>query len=365
MKHITFKNKLYAPVSTGLFRHFVEVPDVEVFMSDKQPPFYWEGGKIPYILWAQIVSFMKWTQRTFKAEAHCTLFYNPTTKEWAAWAFPQKTLGMTVSLDTADERYKEDRRRFNGDWIMAGSVHHHCTSKAFQSSTDSADEMDKEGIHVTVGKVLDEIVDLHSRKVFSGTMCECKMSEFFAYPEWMANVPRHLQGCIEDDDVLGFVGEVPFPEEWKSRISERTFHTASSHSGATTGQTMTTAGGGTRTLVGGSNHGHQNNGYQHGHATHEQLRRQAERNRAEQVKRQIPEMDKVLDEWAISVAQHHGIDVRTMAKLWLTPESDATELNEQDQALYVSISAMYKNLTINKIKIPLLSIVDHMRALAK
>ncbi len=359
MKHVAFKNKLYSPVSTGLFRHFVEVPNVEVFMSDKQPPFYWEGGKIPFALWAQIVSFMKWTQRTFKSEAHCTLFYNTTTKEWAAWAFPQKTMGMTVSLDTADERYREDRKRFNGEWIMAGSVHHHCLSKAFQSGTDSADEVDKEGIHVTVGEVLDEVVDLHARKVLNGTMCECRMSEFFEHPEWMANVPKHLKGCIEDDDALGFVAEVPFPEEWKSRVSERTFQTASSHSGATTGQNGS-APGAVRTLVGGSNYS-----YQQQYQTHEQLHQNAERRRTEQVKRQIPEMDKVLDEWAISVAQHHGIDVRTVAKLWLTPENEATELSDQDRALYVSISAMYKNLTINKIKIPLLSIVDHMRSISK
>lgn len=366
MRHVAHKNKLYKQVSTGLFRHFEEIPGAEVFVSDKHPPFYWEGGKIPFILWAQIVSFMKWSQRTFKAEAHCTLFYNPTTREWAAWAFPQKTMGMTVALDTTDERYKEDRRRFNGDWIMAGSVHHHCLAKAFQSGTDSADEMDKEGVHVTIGETLDEVVDLHCRKVLGGTMVECKMSEFFGYPEWAQNVPDHLVNCIEDHDILGFVAEVPFPEEWKSRISERTFHTASSHSGATTGQTThPTVGAGTRTLVGGNNHGVHHQQHQHSHATHEQLRQQAAHNRAEQVRRQIPEMDKVLDNWAISVAQHHGIDVRTMAKLWLTPESDADKLSDQDQALYVSISAMYKNLTINKIKIPLLSIVDHMRSISK
>lgn len=358
MKHIAFKNKLYKPVSTGLFRHFEEVPEIEVFMSDKAPPFYWEGGKIPFDLWSQVVSFMKWTQRTFKAEAHCTLFYNPTTKEWAAWAFPQKTFGMTVSLDTADERYKEDRRRFNGEWIMAGSVHHHCLAKAFQSGTDSADEMDKEGVHVTVGETLDEAVDLHCRKVLGGAMNECKMSEFFEYPEWAKNVPKHLIGCLEDHDILGLVPEVTFPEEWKSRISERTFQTASSRSGATTGQTTHPAlNAGTRTLVGGSNHVY--------HQMYQQARDQSERNRVENVKRQIPEMDKVLDEWAISVAQHHGIDVRAMAKLWLIPESEQNSLSDQDRALYISISAMYRNLTINKIKIPLLSIVDHMRSISK
>jgi len=361
VKHIAFKNKLYQPVNTGLFRHFVEVPDIEIFVSDKQPPFYWEGGKIPFQLWAQVVSFMKWTQRKFKAEAHCTLFYNTVTKEWAAWAFPQKTMGMTVALDTTDERYREDRKRFNGDWIMAGSVHHHCTSKAFQSSTDSADEMDKEGIHVTVGEVLDEIVNLHARKVFNGTMCECQMTEFFEFPDWAQNVPKHLRGSLEPDDVLGLVPEVEFPKEWESRISERSFPTASSTSEKTgrNSGTFNPSDRNGRTLVGGTNWTSKD------YEAFQAQQNAYEKQRVEAIKRNIPQMEKILDDWALTVADHHGIDIKTMAELWLMPADEAKELTQVEQQLFTSISAMYKNLTIDKVRIPMLSIVDHMRNLAK
>lgn len=357
MKHISFKNKLYAPLSNGLFRHYEEVPNIEVFHSDKNPPFYWEGGKISFALWSQIVSFMKWTQKTFKAEAHCTLFYNTETKEWAAWAFPQKTMGMTVALDTTDERYKEDRKRFNGSWIMAGSVHHHCTSKAFQSSTDSADEVDKEGIHVTVGEVLDQVVDLHARKVFNGTMLECAMHEFFEYPDWAKAVPAHLRGGIDSDDILGYIVEGEFPEEWKSRISERTFQKASSTSG-TTGQGIYVPRR-KATLVGGRTDDDWTfNDYC-------QFQEAQKKKQEQEVKSRIPHMEKVLDDWAMTLAEHFGIEIKELARLWLMPKDEADKLPEDQRAMWTSVAAAYNNLTIDRIRIPLLSIVDHMRKLVK
>ena len=76
-------------------------------------------------------------------------------------------------------------------------------------------------------------------------------------------------------------------------------------------------------------------------------------------------MEKILDDWALTVADHHGIDVKTMAELWLMPADEAKELTQVEQQLFTSISAMYKNLTIDKVRIPMLSIVDHMRNLAK
>jgi len=42
-------------------------------------------------------------------------------------------------------------------------VHHHCSTSAFQSGTDEADEVDREGIHFTVGNLNTDEFDLHCR----------------------------------------------------------------------------------------------------------------------------------------------------------------------------------------------------------
>jgi hypothetical protein len=47
---------------------------------------------------------------------------------------------------------------------MFGTVHHHCSSSAFQSGTDHSDELSREGLHFTIGN-LDKPFDLdiHAR----------------------------------------------------------------------------------------------------------------------------------------------------------------------------------------------------------
>ena len=46
---------------------------------------------------------------------------------------------------------------------MFGTVHHHCSTSAFQSGTDEADETNREGFHFTIGNLDKEDIDIHFR----------------------------------------------------------------------------------------------------------------------------------------------------------------------------------------------------------
>ena len=220
-KLVSCKGKLYEVAHNALFNYWQELPDIVVSNHDSLG-FSWNGGLIPFPIWEQIVAFMRWTQVEFKGEGHCTLFYNLTTKEWKAWPFPQRPMGMTVALLDQDPQYAIDRKQFGGDWVMAGSVHHHCEASAFQSGTDSADEKGKEGIHITVGHVLADKVDLHARKVMDGSMSECTLDEFISPPPYVIQLPKWIKKAMGAKDgwkeTYGNIECTEFPEEWKANV---------------------------------------------------------------------------------------------------------------------------------------------------
>lgn len=208
--------RILVPLDGGLFQGYSY--DDEFVVKTIEPTFQWTGAKIPYGLWQQIVSFMKWSQATHKAEAHLALFYNTEEKIWAAWAFPQVCIGMTVRLKEDDARFAEDRKKFGKGWIMAGSVHHHCEGGAFQSSVDSADEMNKEGIHITIGKTSSEEIDIHARQVWMGVMVTTSILDWVGMPDWVdAFVPKKLSARLKKP-LFESPALVDFPEEWKTRI---------------------------------------------------------------------------------------------------------------------------------------------------
>ncbi len=208
--------ELLIPTSSGFFEGFQASPEHRVIIIN-DPKFHWTRERIPFDLWVQVVSFMKWSQTANKSEAHCSLFYNTELNIWDAWAFPQLCVGMTVRLLEDDPDYAKDRARFGKGWIMAGSVHHHCESAAFQSSTDSADERDKDGVHITVGKVSEKQVDLHTRQVWNGNMAPCEITSWIALPHWTEAVPPGILTMELRRQILATVQTGAFPEEWKSR----------------------------------------------------------------------------------------------------------------------------------------------------
>lgn len=221
MEIAVHENVVYIKEETPLFTRYVEA-NVTIVEINEAELFTWKKAKIPYFLWEQIVSFMKWSQKEFKSEAHCSLFYNLAEDRWDAWAFPQETNGMTVKLLPDDPLYKEQRQRFKAGWILAGSVHHHCEANAFQSGTDSGDECSKDGVHVTVGKTSSNMVDLHVRKTLEGATVTCRMDEFFENPTWQGHIPSGILSkaiCYH-----GFTENRPFPEQWKHNVRKPTFH---------------------------------------------------------------------------------------------------------------------------------------------
>ncbi len=215
MEILIHDKKALKAVDTKLYKGWAVADEIKVI--EKAPRFTWKGTKIPFELWAQIVTFLRWTQKTHKAEALMTFFYKADTGEWAVWPFPQRPSGMTINFLTSHPMFAEDRKRFGRDWMQAGTIHHHCAVGAFQSSTDKNDEEDRDGVHITLGKMDDATLDLHIRQTFDGVMGETSALHWVDSPAYLKDTPNYM---IYDFTMhaIKTVRDVPYPKEWEDRI---------------------------------------------------------------------------------------------------------------------------------------------------
>jgi hypothetical protein len=123
-------------------------------------------GKIPLELWRTINLFFKKVAYAEKSEAQVRLFYSDELKSWKAWAFPQKAgSGMTTKeLNDHPDFQDQMNTMLDGDkYYQFGSIHSHVFSSAFQSGVDKNDESTSPGVHITIGKLDQKKIDIHSR----------------------------------------------------------------------------------------------------------------------------------------------------------------------------------------------------------
>jgi len=210
-------NKLLVQTDHELYRGWTQADNVSLV---KEPLFTWKKAIFSFDLWASCVSFLRWSQKTHHEEAMMTFFYNVREDRWAVDVFPQRPMGMTVKLLEEHPDYALVRAQYGKDWVQAGSIHHHCNMTAFQSGTDREDESDRDGVHITLGKMTEPIVDSHIRVVFDGVTYESNLAHWISPPDWLTKIPAYI--WKSDDKLLAstFLGieDAPFPEEWKKRI---------------------------------------------------------------------------------------------------------------------------------------------------
>jgi len=188
----------------------------------------YHGPKFTPDLWHQILSFFRWTFKEYSSECQVRLYVNVKLGRWAAWAFPQAArTGMTARELPVQETPEQAKERFaswqsepSDDWLYFGTVHHHCSASAFQSSTDEQNEWNQDGLHITVGRMDGERHDLHARFYLGGNGYETDLSLFWAIdPELAEQVPaamHHQLACYQ----MGAKVTVDFPDQWRHHLIE-------------------------------------------------------------------------------------------------------------------------------------------------
>jgi hypothetical protein len=188
----------------------------------------YHGSKLNPELWHQILSFFRWTHKEHSSECQVRLYVNVKLNRWAAWAFPQAArTGMTARELPVQETPEKAKERFaawgsepSDDWLYFGTVHHHCSASAFQSSTDEQNEWNQDGLHITVGKMDGERHDLHARFYLGGNCYEPDLSLFWQIdPELAEQVPSAMHHQLAAYQ-MGARVTVDFPDQWRHHLVE-------------------------------------------------------------------------------------------------------------------------------------------------
>jgi len=175
-----------------------------------------------------VLSFFRWTHKEHQSECQVRLYVNVKLGRWAAWAFPQAArTGMTArelpvqeTPEKAKERFASWQSEPSDDWLYFGTVHHHCSSSAFQSGTDEQNEWNQDGLHITVGRMDQERHDLHARFYLGGNCYEPDLSLFWAIdPELAEQVPAVMHHQLSAYQ-MGAKVTVDFPDAWRHHLVE-------------------------------------------------------------------------------------------------------------------------------------------------
>lgn len=226
--------KIYEAFNDG---HFSGDRLIDITLPSRTPALAWVGGKIKADLWDQVKMFF---QEHAAHEVQVRLFYNINTKEWGVWAFPQRYNTGMVTNEIADHpRRAEGFARFPSEegWRAMGTVHHHCSGNAFQSGTDTSDEVTQEGLHITLGNMDKPTFSIHARVCYitpgalapDGALisrsCQAfytaDLVEWFEAPEgWFGErTPAAVQGTIIKAAITERVNsKVEYPPEWKQNL---------------------------------------------------------------------------------------------------------------------------------------------------
>lgn len=209
-------NKLFLRSDSEWVSGFTEI---EIPKGD--PILRFKGGKMKVELWFKILNFFLWTQEKYKSESQVRLYYNKHTKEWGAYPYPQTPNGMT----TNDSQDKEIRSKFPDPWQYLGTAHHHCTSAAFQSGTDEANERQQDGWHYTIGHLDKAFLDYHGRFSWGGSLFKASLLDYIEFPDWINNIPSQIKYHTAMDylccSAIAMSSEYSFDEEWKSSIKPK------------------------------------------------------------------------------------------------------------------------------------------------
>lgn len=191
------ENTLYQEHKKDLYTCWREV-DIPEALEDFTG-FSWDGPKIPYDLWTYIVLFHRYSVEKLDSETLNFLFFdaNNTEEPWQCWVPPQTSRGMTVESDPENPLYSKERKNYHN--LQFGTVHNHVDMSAFQSSTDETDELDKEGIHITIGNCLSDTIDIHVRAIIEKQQYDINIWDVVEPPTWLKNVPSKFRRNLVTD----------------------------------------------------------------------------------------------------------------------------------------------------------------------
>ena len=188
--------------------------------------------RIPAEDFGKIIAFFKKVYQDYnRNEANTVIHFNKKSGRFKTQVPLQKTSSGSVAY--LNEQIKGYQR--------IGTIHSHAHMSAFHSTTDDTDEVDFDGLHITVGNMNKDYISISCSIVANGTRFTCNPADYingieleeFEIPGSVYKKWKLVEGKYEQvDDIrpskssLGYKvkgvieGEVRFPKKWLTMVDK-------------------------------------------------------------------------------------------------------------------------------------------------
>lgn len=215
--YVVARDGIYKKVKTVLFEYLVKVGSKESIdgLAQTVPLAANVFTKIiPKELLRQIEAFFRKAYEKYSGEAIVLLYFNPDKKEWMVRVPPQKVLGMHVKYDASEAPGELD------GFYLASSIHSHAAASAFHSGVDDHDELEFDGLHVTIGNVNKSVRSYAARWMLGRTVFEAKLEEVLgAEIDEMPDVPAAWMDQVAQEEFTKPLRASSAFIEWEGRRS--------------------------------------------------------------------------------------------------------------------------------------------------
>lgn len=201
--------------------------DIPQFIEpNDNPDIHWRGGRIHLGLLCQCLRFFRHGVDKYDSEVQLRLAYNENTGEWCATSFPQRVRRGTLAVEeikttllTPTQREQRDlatAQLYEQGFTLNGTIHSHCNASAFQSGTDEKDETNQPGVHITLGHVSQDEIEVHGRVTYRGVQYPIHWNEWLDGITGMPDDSDKFVIALEKDRVNGY----SYPEQWDDTLYE-------------------------------------------------------------------------------------------------------------------------------------------------
>ncbi|CAB4157863.1 hypothetical protein UFOVP683_53, partial [uncultured Caudovirales phage] len=167
----------------------------------------WTGKKIPFAEIQKVMSFFVWQFKTYKTESQLRILRDSKGNFIFVPFYQYIEAGLQSNeIKDSKENIELTEKYLKEGFHFFGSIHHHCSSGAFQSGTDYNDEIKINGFHFTIGNLDNPIFSLHGRFVFRGVCYKINLLEIFDNLDFLntENIPENI-----------------FPFRWMETLKEK------------------------------------------------------------------------------------------------------------------------------------------------
>lgn len=190
--YVVGSNGFFIHRNTRVGRVLVKLKNPPTTLPEVKNSFLWSDiPLIPGELLSQVAGFFRAVFKTMHAEAGVMLLIDDQDN--------YSILVPSQEVDYTSVDYKFDPATIPQDKTLIGTIHSHCNFGAGHSSTDVGDAMDRDGIHITLGDIDQEKIDIDIMVSMNG----------INWTDWKLDQITTTETITPSDD---------YPQEWHDPV---------------------------------------------------------------------------------------------------------------------------------------------------